>query len=67
MTNMYDYINWRGDITFDEVGINEVDSLIFTELSYIPFENVVPGISSEEKITVSEAGKKFFEMQIKFL
>lgn len=62
MTNMYDYINWRGDITFDEVGINEVDSLIFTELSYIPFENVVPGISSEEKITVSEAGKKFFEM-----
>lgn len=62
MTNMYDYIKWRADITFDEVGINEVDSLIFTELSYIPFEDIVSDLSSNEKMTISEIGKKFFEM-----
>ena len=62
MTNIIDYIKWRGDIQFDKVGITEVDSLIFTELSYLPFENIVPDLKSGEKIKLSDAGKKFFEM-----
>ena len=32
--NMIDYIGWRGDITFREKGINDIDNLIFSELAY---------------------------------
>ena len=29
MADIMDYIDWRGDIGFDEVHVNEVDGLIF--------------------------------------
>jgi len=38
--NMLDYIDWRGDITFEEKGFNEVDSLVFCELSYLDMDRV---------------------------
>ena len=36
MTNIFDYLKWRGDISFNVYPLNEIDSLIFSELSYIP-------------------------------
>ncbi|MBE6825037.1 MAG: DUF2974 domain-containing protein [Ruminococcaceae bacterium] len=36
-TTILDYIDWRGDISFDLDGINEVDCLIFATLAYIDF------------------------------
>lgn len=62
MTNITDYIKWRADILFDEVGINEIDSLIFTELAYLPLEDIVPDFNSNDKITIADIGKKFFEI-----
>ena len=38
MHNVTDYVKWRGDIPFEVAPLNEIDSLIFCELSYIPFE-----------------------------
>lgn len=32
MADIMDYIDWRGDIGFDEVHANEVDGLIFHSL-----------------------------------
>ena len=32
MADIMDYIDWRGDIGFDEVHVNEVDGLIFSQL-----------------------------------
>lgn len=40
--NMFDYLNWRGDLDFDVVGICEVDALIFSTLTYIDYSDVVP-------------------------
>lgn len=37
MDNLYDYIYWRGDISFESVEINEIDMAIFSLLSYINF------------------------------
>ena len=34
MADIMDYIDWRGDIGFDEVHVNEVDGLIFSQLIY---------------------------------
>lgn len=42
MSNIFDYLDWRGDITFDEVKINKLDVLIFAHLAYSFFDNLVP-------------------------
>ncbi len=42
MAGIIDYIKWRGDISFAESPFNEVDNLIFTQLSSIDFKGIVP-------------------------
>ena len=42
MPNVYDYIQWRGDLSFDRDGFNEVDNLIFSSMAYSSFDNIVP-------------------------
>ncbi len=61
MPNVFDYLNWRGDLTFDKAEPNEIDALIFSELSYIPFEDVVPNLDSGSSVTLKEASKEFFD------
>lgn len=41
MQNILDYLDWRGDISFDVDGFNEVDNLIMSVLSYLEFEGIV--------------------------
>ena len=41
MADMLDYLTWRGDIRFSQAGVNDVDALIFSTLSYIRFEEIV--------------------------
>ncbi|WP_407723746.1 Mbeg1-like protein [Ruminococcus sp. JL13D9] len=40
--NMLDYIDWRGDLTFEQDGFNEVDNLVFSELAYTDMRDIVP-------------------------
>ena len=56
MPNIIDYLNWRGDIPFSQVPLNEIDSLILSRISYFPFDNLFQG---EEKITIEKAYKRF--------
>lgn len=37
MANIFDYIQWRGDLTFTQDPPNAVDALIFSALSYINY------------------------------
>lgn len=37
MANIFDYIKWRGDLTFTQDPPNAVDALIFSSLSYINY------------------------------
>ncbi len=37
MPNIIDYIEWRGDLSFENSPINEIDDIIFSRFSYIPF------------------------------
>lgn len=34
MANLKDYLDWRGDLDFEERGFNELDNLVFCQLSY---------------------------------
>lgn len=55
-TTIIDYILWRGDITFDKDPFNYVDSLIFSELSYVNFDQVL-----DEEMTISSAYEKYLK------
>lgn len=42
MGNLFDYLSWRGDLSFSTVPVTAVDALIFSALSYLNFEGIVP-------------------------
>ena len=43
MANIIDYLNWRGDITFDERPINDVDNIILATFGIGKLCPCVPG------------------------
>ena len=60
MANMLDYVKWRGDISFAERGVNEVDSLIFSTIAYFNMEGYVsheptPSLTIPELVAASDA------------
>ena len=61
MANVFDYIKWRGDLSFELSPLNEIDALIFCELSYIFFDGIVPEDPNEGYVTLAEAAEIFFE------
>lgn len=61
MSDMFDYLKWRGDLTFTQCALNEVDALIFSTLSYIWYDGIVPE-TMEEGIELQEAAKQFLAL-----
>lgn len=62
MYNIFDYLDWRGDLTFEQDEINEVDAVILARLSYIAFENIVP-TEVGKGITLKEAVRRYFDSE----
>ena len=61
MANVFDYLKWRGDLTFEQSPLNEIDALIFCELSYIFYDGIVPERTDDGCVTLAEAAEIFFE------
>ena len=57
--NFFTYLKWRGDLSVKEFPFNEVDALILSELVYIHFENIVPGMEEEGCISIREANARY--------
>src|SRR3712207_7347017 len=53
-----DYIEWRGDLSFDSVPLNEVDNILFSLLAYLDFSMVGPGIYIGDILEKYEANKE---------
>ena len=60
MANILDYLDWRGDLTFDQSPFNEVDNLLLSQLVYVDLAGIVPGPESKEKIRIAEVSRIFF-------
>ena len=60
MTNVFDYLKWRGDLTFEEAPLTEVDSLIFCLLAYMDFDGIVPSVKEGSKRLKTAAMEYFF-------
>jgi hypothetical protein len=59
MATMYDYLTWRGDLTFSHAPVNEVDSLIFSTLTYAEYELIVPDTTGPFPLTLSELAEPY--------
>lgn len=59
--NIIDYIDCRGDITFDERGFNEVDNLIFSVLAYVDMKAIVSD-DNEFNVTLAELCERYIEL-----
>lgn len=61
MANIMDYLDWRGDVPFSLSPFNEVDNLIFSELSFIDLEGILPSRVSAGWMPLHEAAARYFE------
>ncbi len=59
MPTVTDYLAWRGDLSFDAVPVCEADNLIFSLLSYMDLDGIVPA-PGDGCITMREAAKEYF-------
>ncbi len=56
MASVFDYLKWRGDLKFSQDGFNDVDALILSRLSYLPFDEIV---KDKEKVKIIDASNQF--------
>ncbi len=61
MANFFDYLDWRGDISFKAAPLNEVDSMILAWVSYVDFDDIVSSSFSDEGISISQVAEEFFK------
>lgn len=65
MATLFDYIHWRGNLTFSMAKFNNLDALILAELSYFTFDDVVSS-DLEKRITIGTALKNLKTRQTNF-
>lgn len=59
MSNIVDYIKWRGDLSLEVSPLNEIDNLILSRISYLPFER----INFKDKDSFVELADQFLELK----
>ena len=62
MANLFDYIEWRGDLTFEQAPFNNVDNLILSCLGYVVLDELVSGFECCYTTTVAEAASLFVQL-----
>ena len=61
MATVFDYLKWRGDLSFAQDPLNPVDGLIFCVLSYIPFVGQAAE-TPHEPIALRDAAADFLSL-----
>lgn len=62
MANVFDYLEWRGDLTFTQSPFNMVDNLILSCLAYVALDSVVGNFAYADSVTVAEAAALFVQL-----
>lgn len=55
MANILEYAEKYATVSTNEMPYNELDGLVLSELAYINWENVVPGLGESSQITLHDA------------
>lgn len=61
MSNMFDYLGWRGDLSFGSVSLCPVDSLIFSMLPYVRLEGILPAAPDGDPVRLGDAVARYLE------
>lgn len=59
MHDVLDYLYWRGDLTFDQEPLNEIDAMLFSEFAYIDFSKLAPKLLKAGELTIKEAANRW--------
>ena len=59
MSNVFDYLKWRGDLRFSQSPLNYVDALIFSGLAYIEYGGQVEAFP-QKPVLLKQAALDFF-------
>jgi hypothetical protein len=59
MANIFDYLEWRGDLSFERDGFNEVDNLILSVLAYVEYEGLVDGEIDGHRTILSKVAEYY--------
>ena len=62
MANIFDYLQWRGDLTLEQDEFNEIDNLILARFSYLPYDEL---IKENENVSIEELAKRYKKAYIK--
>lgn len=62
MADVFDYLRWRGDLSFENDPVNPVDALIFAALSYLQLPKEMEG-GAERSYTIQEMAAGFFDQE----
>ena len=60
MGTLFDYIKWRGDLDFTQAPMNEVDSMIFSLISYVDLKGIVSADHQGPSVPIRAAANAFF-------
>lgn len=61
MGNIMDYINWRGDLSFEQSQFNEVDNLILACFSYVNLDGI-SAVTKQKGIGLKKLTKEFMKL-----
>ena len=59
MANMFEYLDWRGDLPFAAVPPDEADYLIFSAISYIEMNGLYTESEKHDGITVRQLYERY--------
>ena len=59
MADILEYLDWRGDITFDVDPFNDVDNLILAQMSYTDLEGVM---TQDEELSIEDVAGIYFNI-----
>lgn len=57
MANLFDYLKWRGDITFEQVPFGKIDALLLAQISYCLIDGLAPS-GFDEKIALKTLSER---------
>ena len=60
MSNLIDYLAWRGDLTFEHAPFNDLDGVLLSLLSYVNFDDILT--EDGPALPLADAAGRFFEL-----
>lgn len=64
MTNIMDYLKWRGDLPLEKIPLCDVDYLVLCRVAYIKMKGIVPVDFCEEPVGLSHMAERVTEQNL---